>query len=201
MWHCSEFLFLLVLLFFQRWHWKVTENGAEAAVGTVSSCLPLPDIINYYWCKLWPHFPLHHPISSRLKSAHRIFAYMHIYNPSFMQVNQKRRDCNRNAENSLTAYSSGVTFSTSNTTASKLFFSSDDALSLRDSELLLFWKSHTQKHTHTNWWLGFWELDYQMKKSGDVGKVLRFVKWTPRKTKHNILKCYYLICQLTNTNI
>lgn len=61
--------------------------------------------------------------------------------------------------------------------------------------------SHTHRNTHTNWWLGFWELDYQMKKSGDVGKVLRFVKWTPRKTKHNILKCYYLICQLTNTNI
>lgn len=165
----------IVLSFFffpQRWHWKVTENGAEAAVGTVSSCLPLPDIINYYWCKLWPHFPLHHPISSSLKSAHRIFAYMHIYNPSFMQVNQKRRDRNRNAENSLTAYSSGVTFSTSNTTASKLFFSSEDALSLRDSELLLFWKSHTQKHTHKlmagllriglpnekEWWCWFWDL-------------------------------------------
>lgn len=52
------------------------------------------------------------------------------------------------ATETLTAYSSGVTFSTSNTTASKLFFSSEDALSLRDSELLLFWKSHTQKHTH-----------------------------------------------------
>lgn len=94
-----------------------------------------------------PSITLHHPISSSLKSAHRIFAYMHVYNPSFMQVNQKR-DCDRNTENSLTAYSSGVTFSTSNTTASKLFFSSEDALSLRDSELLLFWKSHTQKHTH-----------------------------------------------------
>jgi hypothetical protein len=39
----------------------------------------------------------------------------------------------------LTAYSSGVTFRTSNTTASKLFFSSEP-LSLRDSELMLLWK-------------------------------------------------------------
>lgn len=38
----------------------------------------------------------------------------------------------------LTAYSSGVTFRTSNTTASKLFFSSAEPLSLKDSELLLF---------------------------------------------------------------
>lgn len=46
------------------------------------------------------------------------------------------------APSSLTAYSSGVTFSTSNTTASKLFFSSP--LSLRDSELLLLWKNSYQ---------------------------------------------------------
>lgn len=45
----------------------------------------------------------------------------------------------------LTAYSSGVTFRTSNTTASKLFFSSAEPLSLRDSELLLFCRSK-QKH-------------------------------------------------------
>lgn len=47
----------------------------------------------------------------------------------------------------LTAYSSGVTFSTSNTTASKLFFRSEEPLSLRDSELLLFYgNKHTQIH-------------------------------------------------------
>lgn len=147
MWHCSEFLFLLVLLFFQRWHWSHWKWGR----GSCGNCQQLIATARHHQLLLMQTltpFPLHHPISSRLKSAHRIFAYMHIYNPSFMQVNQKRRDCNRNAENSLTAYSSGVTFSTSNTTASKLFFSSEDALSLRDSELLLFWKSHTQKHTH-----------------------------------------------------
>lgn len=43
--------------------------------------------------------------------------------------------------------------------------------------------SHTHRNIRTIWWLGFWELDYQMTKSGDAGKVLRFVKWTPRKTK------------------
>lgn len=74
---------------------------AEAARGkSIRGCLALPDIISYYWFKLWPHFLLHHPISSCLKSAHHICAYWTF--PPFKkkttkkknnkQVNQKRMD-------------------------------------------------------------------------------------------------------------
>lgn len=65
--------------------------------------------------------------------------------PLLKKKQQKKKTTSRltrkewtNTLTSLTAYSSGVTFSTSNTTASKLFFRSEEPLSLRDSELLLF---------------------------------------------------------------
>lgn len=200
MWHCSEFLFLLVLLFFQRWHWKVTENGAEAAVGTVSSCLPLPDIINYYWCKLWPHFPSITP-SPPVLSQHIGFLLICTFiTPHLCRLIRKEETVTETQKIHLLHIpqewpSAHRTQLRQNSSSALMMPYHWEILSCCSSG------SHTHRNTHTNWWLGFWELDYQMKKSGDVGKVLRFVKWTPRKTKHNILKCYYLICQLTNTNI
>lgn len=61
----------------------------------------------------------------------------------------------RTSDGRLTAYSSGVTLRTSNTTASKLFFNSEP-LSLNDSELLLFWQikkknEATEKLSHSQY--------------------------------------------------
>lgn len=85
------------------------------------------------------------PVSSCRKSAHQICAYwtFRFQNTRTYRLTRQGQRDSRNTLTSLTAYSSGVTFSTSNTTASKLFFRSEEPLSLRDSELLLFWKTKT----------------------------------------------------------
>ena len=96
------------------------------------------------------------PISSCLKSAHHICAYwtfrfLNTHTSRLTRQGQTDRATRRHKhththtlQTSLTAYSSGETFSTSKTTASKLFFRSEEPLSLRDSELLLLWKTHSR---------------------------------------------------------
>lgn len=132
-----------VSTFQQKWDfcWLIVamDIWCRGSLGkSISGCLALPNIINYYWSQLWPHSLLYHPMSCCVESADPICACGTLYFEILKLVPVQQTRTKRHKMLELTAYSSGVTFSTSNTTASKLFFRSEEPLSLRDSELLLF---------------------------------------------------------------
>lgn len=111
---------------------QLAERECKDSLGRfICGCLAVINIINYYWSTPWPDFPL-------TSSWHQHFTT----DASHIQV-WKAATIHPDTNTWLTAYCSGVTLSTSNTTASKLFFRSEEPFSLRDSELLLFCRTNS----------------------------------------------------------
>lgn len=139
------------IIYYNKRLFKVTQftsvcsfHGKFVQRKSIHGCMALPKHHQLLLIQTLTPFPplTSHPVLPQVSTSN--LCLLNIFNTPTCRLT--RQSSQRRTQTLLTAYSSGVTFRTSNTTASKLFFSSEEPFSLRESELLLFWRRANKTH-------------------------------------------------------